>query len=392
MKRSIPDHRFIFSVALLVFFCTAVGACTPSIEKVWEFPIGSPIYSTPLVVNDFIIFGSESGTLHAVDVKGNARWTFQASSSEIFSRPITNGKLVFFGATNQMFYALDLRGQVKWQFAARERIKSDALVADNVVYLSSYDGRLYALQAETGKKIWQFPAEPKAMPVAVDAEQESKKAKPAKKEAKAAPVVAIEAPKPQAFSYAAPVLHNGVIYIGNLDGYMYAIHAKDGSFKWRFKTDGGITSTVLIQDGVLYFGSKDDHVYALDAATGKKLLWKFKTGDDVLSSARFGDGVIYIGSNDHNFYALDAKSGQEKCRFAAKGPVISAGTLYQNLIFFGGGQGDGNLYAIQKDSCQLFFSYKTGYKIESDPVLSGNQFYLTSGSRKLFSFRINKTQ
>jgi outer membrane protein assembly factor BamB len=145
-----------------------------------------------------------------------------------------------------------------------------------------------------------------------------------------------------------------------------------------------------VEGQAVYFGSKDDHVYAVDTATGKKALWKFKTGDDVLSSPRIKDGVVFIGSNDKNFYAIDAKTGKEKCHFTTKGPVISYGVFFQELVFFGGGQGDGNIYGINRNTCELFYSTKTGYKIESDPVLEGDHLYVTSGDMKLYAFKINK--
>jgi outer membrane protein assembly factor BamB len=372
MKKPVP--RLMLAAVLVL-----TAGCTPKIEKLWEFPISSPIYSTPLVTGDLIVFGSESGTLHAVGQNGQARWRYQVSSSQIFSRPATDGKLIFFGATNQTFYAVDMKGQLKWKFVTGERVKADPVLLDGVVYTSSYDGHVYALQAATGKKIWQFPAV--AKPKVEEGEEENKN------EAAAGPPLD---PKPGAFSYSAPAIKDGVLYVGNLDGYLYALRTADGKMKWRFKTGGGITSSPAVEGGAVFFGSKDDHVYAVDTATGKKVLWKFKTGDDVISSPRVIDGVVFIGSSDNNFYAIDTQTGKETCHFTAKGPVISYGAFFQDLVFFGGGQGDGNIYGLNRTTCELFFSTKTGYKIESDPVFDGDRLYVTSGDMKLYAFKINK--
>ncbi|HUU00078.1 MAG TPA: PQQ-binding-like beta-propeller repeat protein [Myxococcota bacterium] len=392
MKRTLKVCKFF--TGILAFSATVLwlGACSPPIEKLWEFPVGSPLYSTPLVVGDLIVFGSESGTLHAVDKSGQTRWQFQAPSAEIFSHPLSDGKMIFFGATNQMFYAIDMRGQLRWQFAARERIKSDPALAEGVIYATSYDGHVYALKSDNGKRIWQFPTEKKAEPP--PAESEEKAAKDGEKASEEATEVKEQVPeiKPGEFSYAAPAVKDGILYVGNLDGYMYAIQTSDGTLKWRFNAGEGITSTALVEGGVVYFGSKNDNVYAIDAGSGKKLIWKFTTGDDVLSSPKAENGVLYIGSNDNNFYALDQKTGKEKCHFSAKGPIVSYAAFYKNLVFFAGGQGDGNIYAISEGTCKMFFTSKTGYKIESDPVLDGDRLYVTSGDRKLHAFKINKTK
>jgi len=384
--KRVPSRVRCYQLLSLTLALSLLGACTPSVEKLWEFPVSSPIYSTPLVTEDFVIFGSESGTLHAVDKNGQARWRFQVPSAKIFSRPITDGKLIFFGATNQKFYALDKKGQLKWQFAARERIKSDPTILEGVVYATSYDGHVYALSADRGRKLWQFPPAQKAAPESPEAPP------PEAKEGEKSVEVPVLDPMPQAFSYPAPVIKDGVLYVGNLDGYMYAIQTSDGTMKWRFKAQEGITSTAWVEGGLVYFGSKDDTLYALDAASGQEVKWKFQAKGDILSSPKVIDGVLYVGSNDKNFYALDAKTGKEKCHFTTKGPVISFGVVYKNLIFFGGGQSDQTLYAIDRNSCKLFFSMKTGYKIESDPVLDGDHLYLTSGDRKLYALKINKTE
>ena len=410
LPRRILRLAGLFSSAAIL---TLASACTPPVEKLWEYPTGSPLYSTPLLLNDLIVFGSEGGSLNAVDRKGQSRWTYSVSSGEVYAHPVSDGKFIFFGATNQMFYALDLSGRAKWQYTTRERIKSDPAVSEGVAYATSYDGHIYALKAETGELIWQFPPVATQTPAAPTEDKKEEEAPAGDKPADAAgdkpadaagdkpadaagdkpaePAPPPEVIAPKAFSYAAPVIRDGVLYVGNLDGTMYAVHTADGSLKWRFKTGGGITSTSLIHEDTLFFGSKDDHVYAIDLATGSKLKWKFKTGDDVLSSPTLADGVLYIGSNDKKLYAIDAANGQEKCHFEARGEIISIPKVYKDLVFFGSGQGDGYIYAIERDSCKLFWKFKTGYKIESDPVFDGDQFYITSGDNKLYAFKVNKT-
>ncbi|NMB75290.1 MAG: PQQ-binding-like beta-propeller repeat protein [Myxococcales bacterium] len=452
MKARIPVRS---PLAALVFLPLIV-ACGKPVDKLWEFPTSSPLYSTPLVVGDLVIFGSESGVLHAVDKKGQARWQFQAPSAQIFAHPQSDGKLVFFGTTNQTFYAVDLKGQLRWQVAARERIKSDPAVVEGVAYFTSYDGHVYAVNAENGKRRWQFPAadaspaaeesliltvakagawlnaaafEVKNLEARLSEAIKGRKdkaltlnlepglpaAQVAKVKAAAAkagfdPVAVLalregesfQAPlvppppkpvepavKPAEFSYAAPVIRDGVLYVGNLDGFMYALQTADGTLKWRFQAGEGITSTAWVEGGVVYFGSKDDHVYALEAASGVQVKWKKKTSGDVLSSPRVRDGVLAIGSNDGNFYLLDAATGQEKCHFTAAGPIISYGVFWEDWIFFGAGQGDGSVYAIDHN-CQKVWSYKTGYKIESDPVIDGDTMFVTSGDMKLYAFKLKK--
>jgi outer membrane protein assembly factor BamB len=59
---------------------------------------------------------------------------------------------------------------------------------------------------------------------------------------------------------------------------------------------------------VVYVGSVDGKVYALDAGYGGKL-WSFTTGSYVVSSPAVANGVVYVGSHDGNVYAFDLAGG-----------------------------------------------------------------------------------
>ena len=138
--------------------------------------------------------------------------------------------------------------------------------------LSSYDGHVYALEAATGKRVWMFPATPMRTQDGMTVGD---------------------------FSYSSPFHAEGTLYLGNLDGYLYALDVETGTLRWRFKTDGPVTSTPLIESGTAYFGSNDGNVYAVDVRA-PRLVWKWATQEWVNSSARFVD-VPVVARQDHPF-------------------------------------------------------------------------------------------
>ncbi|GAB4304764.1 MAG: hypothetical protein Kow0090_20380 [Myxococcota bacterium] len=373
-----------------VFFANCSGE---PIKKVFEYASSAPSYSTPLIINEYVIFGNEAGTITAVNkMTGQSVWRYETYKS-VISAPKFGEDLVFFGSENYSFYAINMRGEEVWKYATRSAIKSDPLYHDGKVYFSSYDGNLYCVTAKKRKLVWIFPAptppkeeedKPEGDKTAVKDKgtKDKKEGEVEQKEPVPPPIV------PGNFSYSAPVLSNGVIFIGNLDGYLYAVNAADGTLKWRFKTDSGVTSTPLVRNGVVYFGSNDTYVYAIDEATGTKVHWKFKTGGWVNSSPKLKDGVIYVGSVDKNLYAIDAQSGKEVCRYAAKGEIIAYPEFAQGLVFFAGGTNDGQIYAVEEKTCKEVWKFITGYQIKSDPVIDGDMLYITSGDRKLYAFKI----
>ena len=50
-----------------------------------------------------------------------------------------------------------------------------------------------------------------------------------------------------------------------VDKAIYSLDAKTGGLRWRFQTDGAVTSSAPVVDSVVYIGSSDHSVYALPA-------------------------------------------------------------------------------------------------------------------------------
>jgi outer membrane protein assembly factor BamB len=143
-----------------------------------------------------------------------------------------------------------------------------------------------------------------------------------------------------------PAVANGIVYYLSYDRALYAVAADTGAAKWLFATGGErrfeakglhglmpadqnipdpmdvFLSSPAVFNGRVYFGSSDGHVYAVDAKTGV-LSWSFMTKDVVHASPAIANNTVYIGSWDSNLYALDAETGAEKWRFkAGEDPVV----------------------------------------------------------------------
>ena len=69
-------------------------------------------------------------------------------------------------------------------------------------------------------------------------------------------------------------------------GWLYAVDADSGQWRWRAKTNYPVQSGVApTAGGVVFFGDMGGNLYALDADTGREL-WGEKIGGAV------GGGVI----------------------------------------------------------------------------------------------------
>lgn len=306
--------------------------------------------------------------------RGMLRWIgVLAGASACFAQATFHGDPahsgVFAGGGPRQFH------RVKWKFATGDRVVSSPVLAEGVIFFGSDDGKVYAVDAETGIQRWAF---------------------------------ATRGPAP-----ASPAVSGGMVYFPSYDGRFYAVDARTGRLKWKFSTGGerrfeakGIhgfqpknqtipdpfdvyLSSPVVAEGAVYFGSGDGNVYALDAASGE-LRWKFATGDVVHASPAYSGGAIYLGSWDSYLYALDAATGKEKWRYhGGEDPMIHNQVGFQSSPAVAGGVvytgcRDSNLYAIDaatgKEKWKFF---NNGSWVISTPAVAGGKVVFATSDSSL---------
>jgi len=120
---------------------------------------------------------------------------------------------------------------------------------------------------------------------------------------------------------------DGTIYQGSWDGYLYALN-KDGSLKWKYKTEGSISYPSSIdKNGTIYLGGGDAHsgpdgnLYAFNP--NGILKWKYDTKALRVGSPAIGpDGLIYVAASP-DLFVFDS-SGNLKWK---KGSEASSGNV-----------------------------------------------------------------
>jgi outer membrane protein assembly factor BamB len=144
---------------------------------------------------------------------------------------------------------------------------------------------------------------------------------------------------PVGFSSAA--VANGIVYVGSLDGHLYAFDATTGAPVWNAATGASICSSPAVADGAVYVGSGDGRVYAFDAETGA-MRWATLAGyGAVWSAVTVADGLVYAGNTNGDMFAIKAKTGIVKWRAAEyRRGLISAPAVAQGIAYFAGDSGE----------------------------------------------------
>jgi outer membrane protein assembly factor BamB len=194
-------------------------------------------------------------------------------------------------------------------------IVSTPVVYKDRVYFGACDKNVYCSGLE-GKELWRFPTKD--------------------------PVIATIK------------IYDGIVYVGSMDGIVYAISADTGEEVWRFRTNGKILSSVILDEytGHLYVGSGDGNMYALDKKG--RLIWRFPTNAEITSTPTFDENRVYFGSYDKNFYAVD-KNGNLVWRFRTKNQLVCVSAIYKGVVYFG--SFDHNLYALDKETGRLLWKF-----------------------------------
>ena len=233
------------------------------------------------------------------------------------------------------------------------------------VYLAQDHGRFFAVDASSGKIVWQK--------------------------------------RFRHCSAAGPALGNGIVYMSYMQalpcpreprtapGFVVALNAKTGRELWRYRT-GVVESSPLLVDGTLYFGSWDHYLYALDVRGRRpRVRWRYLASDELNSSAAYAGGTVYIGSDGGSLYAVDARTG--KLRWKASSfsrflhgreyfyatPTIAYGRVYI-------GNTDGTLYSFGAATGRLIWAQKAGTYVYTAAAVWRRRIYVGTYDGYLSAF------
>jgi outer membrane protein assembly factor BamB len=138
---------------------------------------------------------------------------------------------VYFGVYNwqgvgpQAVCLNEVDGTERWAVSINGNSTSTPAVHNGNVFIGSDDGNVYALDAMTGGTVWSY--------------------------ATGGPV------------WAAPAVADGKVFVGSLDHIFYALDETDGSLVWSYNTGASrLESSPAIANGVVYVGNENGKVYA----------------------------------------------------------------------------------------------------------------------------------
>ena len=119
------------------------------------FPAGAEIWSTPVINDGIAYFGTQGGTIYALDLNtGAIKWQYETGGA-VVAKPLIHKSMLIVGSFDRQLYALDLRsGSLRWQFQAGNWWWASPVSAGRTIFAPAMDGKVYALD-ENGRELWQ---------------------------------------------------------------------------------------------------------------------------------------------------------------------------------------------------------------------------------------------
>ncbi len=292
-----------------------VARLSPEGKVAWTADLGERIYSSPLVLGDAVVLGSDAKRVVALALAtGKTRWQLDVDGEcDTAAAETPDGAMVI--AAGRVLYGLRADGAVRFRLKLPRKIYASPAVADDgAIYVGAQDKKLYAVSPR-GAVAWSrdlggdvdcapaigddgavFAASDAGRVVAFDGQGNEK----------------WRANVGGFVRGGLTVSRSGAAIVGTYGPgpRVVALDGTSGEERWSFRIQGtgaaefGVHGAPLEDpEGRLYFGAHDDAVYALDA--GGRLLWTFRAKGDVDAPITAGPGgVLYAGSDDGHLYAL----------------------------------------------------------------------------------------
>ena len=191
-----------------------------------------------------------------------------------------------------------------------------------------------------------------------------------------------------------PVVSNGVVYIGSLDGNVYALNANTGALVWKTPAGGPIESSPAYSDGAVYVTAQQPSsgmLFKLDGNTGG-VIWNltlpyqhsFVGGTEMLGSPSIAAGMVFASSDWGAYYAVNETTGHsiwshvdtEAIEFIVSSPIYVNGNLYIIDKF--------NITCLNAATGHTIWTAYTGDELYDSISYSNSYIYVVTSQRHVF--------
>ena len=356
-----------------------------SLSRQWTAQIGQGadrrhrITADPVVAGGRVFTMDSRATVAAHSTGGAALWSRDLTPPSENANDASGGGLAASGGRLYVttgfgtLTALDAAtGAVAWTQDLDAAATGAPTVADGVVYLVSRDDVGWAIEASTGRVLWQI----------------------------------LGATSPSGVAGGpSPAISDGQVIFPFSSGQMIAAVRSTGTQSWTgsvagqrtgraFSRYSDLSGEPVVVGGAVYAASHAGRAAAFDAETGLTL-WQANEG--AMNPPAVVGGSMFMVTDENRLARLDASTGQtiwivdlpfyrkprlarRETAFAHFGPVLAGGRLIV-------ASDDGLLREFDPASGALLGSFELPGRAVRNPVVAGGTLYLVTENGELHAFR-----
>ncbi|MDP8245920.1 MAG: PQQ-binding-like beta-propeller repeat protein [Candidatus Hinthialibacter antarcticus] len=309
-------------------------------ELQWSYEAQDSLFSAPAISpSGEIIFSDHEGNVYSVDSEGLENWNYQASRGEenriVAPMLVSESGQTYAVSWNNYMYSIRPNGALLWSTDIGGKLSSSPVLdTDGNIYVCTNDGSKLVVekyQPSSKRQVTEFSETIESnhnrvvSSPAIDTERNALYVGVSRTNDGALYAVDLGGMRrkfrvtlPKAV-YSSPAIGpDGTVYVGCLDGSLYAIDGDARSIKWNYSVRPAeladdpdyygppyvMGSPTVDANGTVYFGDTNGVLYAV-SSEGEEI-WQMKLANSNITAAPVitSDGVILVAAYDSTLYAV----------------------------------------------------------------------------------------
>jgi outer membrane protein assembly factor BamB len=163
-------------------------------------------------------------------------------------------------------------------------------------------------------------------------------------------------------------LARGLVFVGAHDGTVDAVYLSNGTLAWS-RTIGSPVSAPVFAGGKLYVTASSGKLDVLKESTGA-VSWSTTFGSNVTAPPTLNTSanLLVVGEANGDLVGLNASTGAALWTYVTGGAITASATSYGGNVFVG--SADGKVYALNQLTGALVWSYNTGGAVHDTGAIS----------------------
>jgi len=256
---------------------------------IWEFDTKSEIVAEPVLHDGYVYFVSGGNILYCLDAaNGRQVWVYnrQDTGTQMTIRggakPTISGDKIYEGFSDGSLVSLNVKtGTPQWEVLLNKNTKfkdidASPVIDGDIIFINSYDDKLYAVSKSSGTILW----------------------------------------KSQYGGASTPLIVGDRLVYTSSKGHLVVISKASGNLIWQNDKIQGIATDPILHKGLIVVGESQGSVLFFDLLTGE-LKGHFDPGRGVLGRL-VSDKIkrVYFVSGEANLYGLTVENTKVNNNFS----------------------------------------------------------------------------